>query len=74
MNELIKILKETCPSVDFENSKALVDDEILDSFDIVTIVSALMDAYGVEISVDDLVPQNFNSVQEIYDMINRLKG
>ncbi len=74
MNELLNLLKENCPGVDFENSNSLVDDEILESLDIVTIVSAIMDEYNVEISVEDLIPENFNSVSAMYDLITRLKG
>ena len=74
MNELLNLLKENCPGVDFENSNLLVDDEILESLDIVTIVSAIMDEYNVEISVEDLIPENFNSVSAMYDLITRLKG
>lgn len=74
MNELLNLLKENCPGVDFENSNSLVDDEILESLDIVTIVSAIMDEYNVEVSVEDLIPENFNSVSAIYDLITRLKG
>ena len=69
MNELLNLLKENCPGVDFENSNSLVDDEILESLDIVTIVSAIMDEYNVEISVEDLIPENFNSVSAMYDFI-----
>ena len=39
-----------------------------------TLVTVLMDEYDVEISVDDLVPENFNSVQAIYDLIERARG
>lgn len=74
MNELLNLLKENCPGVDFENSNSLVDDEILESLDIVTIVSAIMDEYNVEVSVEDLIPENFNSVSAMYDLITRLKG
>lgn len=74
MNELLNLLKENCPGVDFENSNSLVDDEILESLDIVTIVSAIMDEYNVEISVEDLIPENFNSISAMYDLITRLKG
>ena len=69
MEELMKLLTETCPGIDFAGSEALIDDGILDSLDIVTIVSALMDAYDVTISVDDLVPENFNSVEAMLALI-----
>ncbi len=74
MEELMKLLTETCPGIDFAGSEALIDDGILDSLDIVTIVSALMDAYDVTITVDDLVPENFNSVGAMLALIERLQG
>ncbi|MCI9557132.1 acyl carrier protein [Oscillospiraceae bacterium 50-16] len=74
MNELMRILEETCPGVDFTDGTALIDDGILTSLDIVTIVSELMEVFEVEISVDDLVPENFNTVQAIWDLINARRG
>ena len=74
MEELMKLLTETCPGIDFAGSEALIDDEILDSLDIVTIVSAIMDTYGVTISVDDLIPENFNSVAAMLALIQRLQA
>ena len=69
MDELMKILTETCPGIDFEHETALIDDGILESLDIVTIVSEVMDVFGVELNVDDLLPENFNSVQAIWELI-----
>ena len=69
MDELMKILTETCPGIDFEHETALIDDGILESLDIVTIVSEIMDVFGVELNVDDLLPENFNSVQAIWELI-----
>ena len=69
MDELMKILTETCPGIDFEHESALIDDGILESLDIVTIVSEIMDVFGVELNVDDLLPENFNSVQAIWELI-----
>ncbi|MBS6366287.1 MAG: acyl carrier protein [Clostridiales bacterium] len=70
MDELMKILTETCPGIDFEHETALIDDGILESLDIVTIVSEIMDVFGVELNVDDLLPENFNSVQAIWELID----
>lgn len=69
LEELLAILTEAVPGVDFELETALVDDEILESLDIVTIVSEIKDAFDVEISVDDLVPENFNSVTAMLALI-----
>ena len=72
MEKLMQILTEACPGVEFDGQTALIDDGILGSLDIVTIVSALMHAYDVTITVDDLVPENFNSAQALWEMIQRL--
>lgn len=72
MEKLIEILKGIRPDIDIEN-KSLVDDGILDSFDIVTLVSELIDAYGVELSVEDILPENFNSVEAMHALIESKK-
>ena len=72
--ELLQILTEAGPGVDFEAETALVDDEILESLDIVTIVSEIKDVFDVEITVDDLVPENFNSVEAILALIQARKA
>ena len=71
--QLLQILTEAVTGVDFETETALVDDEILESLDIVTIVSEIKDAFEVEISVDDLVPENFNSVEAMLALIQARK-
>jgi len=73
MDKLLQILRESCPGVDFENEKALVDNEILDSMDIITIVSEIVDAFSVELNVDDLTPEHFNSVEAIWALIEGKK-
>ena len=73
LEELLEILTEAVPGVDFETETALVDDEILESLDIVTIVSEIKAAFDVAISVDDLVPENFNSVQAMLALIGARK-
>ena len=73
MDKLLEILKGIRPDVDFENETALVDDGILDSFDVVSIISELDDAFGVQIRIAELDPENFNSVQSIWTLIDKLK-
>jgi acyl carrier protein len=73
MNELIKILTDVRPDIDFDNTDKLIDDGILDSFDIIAIVSEVNDTFDVEINVADLLPENFNSAAAIMQLINRLK-
>ena len=74
MEDLLKILNEIKSNVDYQNEQHLIDDGILDSLDIVSLVSELNDFYKIEIELDDLVPENFNSVNAIMNLINRLKG
>ena len=72
--KIIEILTEICPGIDFEHETALIDDGLVDSLDIVSIVTELMDAFDVEINVDDLQPENFNSVDAMVDLIERARG
>ena len=67
--QIIEILSEICPGIDFETETALIDDGLIDSLDIVAVVTALMEAFDVELGVDDLTPENFNSVEAIEELI-----
>lgn len=67
--KLVNILTEICPEVDFETENALIDDGLLESLDIVMIVTEIMQEFGVELTVDDLLPENFNSVDAILALI-----
>lgn len=73
MEELLAILEETRPDVDFSVETALIDDEILDSFDIISIVSEINDEFDIEINVNDLLPENFNSAKAMYELICKLR-
>lgn len=74
MDKLLQILEEICPGIDVTGSDRLIDDEILTSLDVVALVGELNDAFGISITVDDLIPENFNSVQAMYGLIRRLGG
>ena len=67
--QIIEILSEICPGIDFETETALIDDGLIDSLDIVAVVTELMEAFDVELGVDDLTPENFNSVEAIEERI-----
>lgn len=73
MDELLELLEDIKPTVDFRTCIGLIDDGYLDSFDILSIVSELNDAFGIEISPVDIVPENFNSAQALWNMVERLK-
>ena len=70
--ELMDILTDLRPDVDFETETALIDDHILESFDIVSLVAAL-NAFDIEIGAKDLVPENFNSAKSLLAMVQRLQ-
>lgn len=72
--KIIEILEEIRADVDFHNEKQkLIDDDILDSFDIISIISELNDAFDVEISVEELLPENFNSPKAMEELITKLQ-
>lgn len=71
--EILEILKELKEDVDFESSKDFIEDGLLDSFEIVELVSALEDAFEIEISGRDIVPENFVSVEAIEEMVDKYR-
>lgn len=73
MEQLMAILSEIRPDVDFENETALIDDGILDSFDVVSIISEIDDKFGVQIRISELDPENFNSAEAIWNLVQSLK-
>lgn len=73
MEELLEILQDIKPGVDFENETALIDNGVLDSLDIIKLVGQISDEFDVEVEITDLVPANFNSAKAMYAMIQRLE-
>ena len=73
MDKILEILQEIRPDVDFINEKKLIDDDVLDSFDIISIVGEFNDVFGIEIDVEDLEPDNFNTVEAMQELISRLQ-
>jgi acyl carrier protein len=72
MNELLEILNELHPDVDFETEKNLIEDRILDSLDIVSLISEIDDRFDVVIPPEEIVPENFNSAKALWALITRL--
>lgn len=73
MDELMEILEDIRPDVDFEDCTTLIDDKILVSFDILSIISEISDAFDISVSPADIIPANFNSAEALWDMICRLR-
>ena len=72
MEQLLNILAELHPDVDFETADRLIDDKILDSFDIVTLVAEIDAEFDVSIPAEELLPENFNSAKALFALIERL--
>jgi acyl carrier protein len=72
MEKLIAILSSLHPDVDFENNDSLIDDGILDSLDIVTLVTEINAVFDVIIPAEEVVPENFNSAEALMELITRL--
>lgn len=73
MNDLLEILSDLHPEVDFETEDGLIDKGIIDSFDIVSIIAEISDTYDVTISAEMITPENFNSAEALYKLIQRLE-
>lgn len=74
MDELMEILEDIRPDVDFEDCTTLIDDKILVSFDILSIISEISDAFDIAVSPAEIIPENFNSAEALWDMICRLRN
>ena len=73
MDTLLEILNDIDDTVDWENETALIDDRILDSFGVISLISELEDQFEVEIDASEIVPENFNSADAMWKMIQRLQ-
>ena len=73
MEELLELLQGIRDDVDFENTKDLIDGKILSSFDIIQIISVIDDEYDVAIPATEIIPANFNSLEALYNLIQKLK-
>lgn len=74
MEKLMTILHELKQDVDFSKETALVDDEILESLDVMELISSLEENFGIEIGMEEIIPENFNSAEAIWKLVTKLKG
>ncbi|MBQ2512380.1 MAG: acyl carrier protein [Clostridia bacterium] len=72
--KVIEILGDINPDIDYSAETSLIDGGLLDSFDIVSLVGELNDAFDISITVVDLVPENFNSADAMAELVGRLAG
>ncbi len=73
MEELIEVLKSVKPGFDFTEDTELIKNKVFDSLAMIQLVAELSDEFDVEITAEDIVPENFESVKSIYNMIKRLE-
>ena len=71
--QLLDILRDLHPDIDFETAEGLIDHKVLTSFDVVSIVAELSETYDVELGAVDIVPENFNSARALFALIQRLE-
>jgi len=73
MCELLAILQELHPDVDFLTHNALIDGKVIDSFDVIELVSEINDRMDVTIPAEELIPENFNTYETLKALVERLK-
>lgn len=72
MEKIIEILTELHPEVNFASAEGLIDDGILDSLDIVSLVAEIDTEFGITVPAEEIVPENFNSAKALFELIERL--
>ena len=72
-DKVLAILETIRPDVEFEKEQKLIDEEILDSFDVIQIVTELMEAFDIYIDADDIEPENLNTLQAIIQLVESKK-
>ena len=73
MEELLEILNDINPDVDYSKGKNLIDGKVYDSFSIITLVSNISEEFDIEIGPEYLVPENFNSAEAMWKMIQKIQ-
>lgn len=73
MEELLEILNDLNPDIDYEKEDKLIDNKCYDSFKIITLISMISDTFDIELGPEHLIPENFNSAKAMWDMIRRIQ-
>lgn len=72
MEDLLDILEDIKPGIDYETCTTLIDDGLLDSFDIISLIQEVNDAFDIEVPAAEIVPANFNSAAALWQLIEKL--
>ena len=73
MEELLEILNDLNPDIDYETEEKLIDNKLYDSFKIITLISEISDTFEIELGPEHLIPENFNSARAMWEMIRRIQ-
>lgn len=73
MEQLLAILNEMNDTIDYESENALIDGEIIDSLDLMELISEMEEAFDITIEMEDIIPENFNSAEAMWELITRLQ-
>ena len=73
MEELLEILNDLNPDIDYETEDRLIDGKLYDSYKIITLISMITDTFDIELGPEHLIPENFNSAKAMWDMICRIR-
>lgn len=73
MERLIEVLEGIEEGVDYKNCKTLIDDHYLDSLAIISLIAEIEDEFDVVVPTVEIIPENFNSVEAMWELITRLQ-
>jgi len=73
MSKIVSILEDIKPGIDYENCKNLIDGHYLDSLSIISLIAELEEEFDITIPAVEIVPGNFNSVEQMAAMVERLQ-
>lgn len=74
MKELLELLEEVKPGVDFESSQNMIEEGLIDSFDMINIIANINEKFDIDFSVAEIIPENFETVKSLYEAIERIKN
>jgi len=73
MEELLELLSELKPEIDFKTEKSLIDDGLLESFDMITLIAEMEDRFEIEVPAEEIIPENFNTAEGIWMLLERIR-
>ena len=72
METILEILRSLHPDIDYQTNRSLIDDGVLDSFDLIEIIAEISDKFDVTITANEIIPENFNSAEALHALVERL--